>query len=259
MLSQNIKVMFTQKYIFFALLFSLLLSLVSCQTYDPLFQHDINQNTTAFENDIFSEPIIRVGDKITISIWGYEELGIGSVNSSFSSNEATGRWLVVDKTGEVNLPRVGRVRLEGYNIKEANYFLEKIYEKNGIKDPIVNLRVLSHFITLLGEVNTPGRYQIDNETVTIIELIGLAEGLTKYAKADEVRIMRKTENGEVQEVSINLMNFKSISEQNYALKPDDIIYIPPSKMKKFDTTLEKITPIAGVLTSVAVIFSVFFK
>lgn len=233
--------------------------MTSCKTYDPLFQHTIDQSIEAFPNDASSEPIIRVGDKITISIWGHENLSVGSINSSFSSNEATGRWLIIDKTGEVNLPRIGRVKLDGYNLKEANYYLERLYEQNGIKDPIVNVRVLSHFITLIGEVTTPGRYQIDNETITLVELIGKAEGLTKYAKADEVRIVRKSSTGEIQEVIVNLTTFSSITDNNYVLTPDDIIYIPPSKMKKFDNTLEKITPIVGVLTSVAVIFSVFFQ
>lgn len=244
------------KYCF--LLLSILI-LVGCETYDPLFQHRTGQNVGSFENNASSEPIIRIGDKITVSIWGHENLSIGSVNSPFSSNEETGRWLLVDKTGEVNLPRIGRVNLNGYNLKEANYFLEKLYERNGIKDPIVNVRVLSHFVTLIGEVNIPGRYQIDNETITLIELLGKAEGTTKYAKADEVHIIRKMTTGEVREVIIDLTDFSSLADNNYVLTPNDIIYIPPSKMKKIDTTLEKLTPIAGVLTSIAVIFSVFFQ
>lgn len=232
---------------------------MSCETYDPLFQHTDGQNINTFQNNASSEPIIRVGDKVTVSIWGHEDLSVGSVNSPFSSNEATGRWLIVDKTGEVNLPRIGRVKLDGYNLKEANYFLENLYERNGIKDPIVNVRILSHFVTLIGEVNIPGRYQIDNETITLIELIGEAEGVTKYAKADEVHIVRTAQNGEVQEVIVDLTDFSSIMENNYVLTPDDIIYIPPSKMKRVDNTLEKLTPLAGILTSIGVLYSVFFQ
>ncbi len=241
---------------FLAVLFS---SFCSCETYDPLFRVPANEVLSAFEKAPYQEPMIRFGDKITISVWGHEDLSIGSVNSTFSSNEATGRWLVIDKVGEVNLPRIGRVRLEGYNVKEANYFLERLYERAGIKEPIVNIRILSHFVTLLGEVNAPGRYQIDNEVITLIEMIGKAQGLTQYAKADEVRIIRKMTDGKVQEVQINLTSYQSLSTDNYILKPDDLIYIPPTQMKHIDKTVEKITPIAGILTSVAVIFSVFFK
>lgn len=231
--------------------------LISCQTYDPLFQHKENQVIPTFDNNASDEPIIRIGDKVTVSIWGHDDLSVGSVNSPFSSNEATGRWLIVDKTGEVNLPRIGRVKLDGYNLKEANYFLENLYERNGIKDPIVNIRVLSHYVTLLGEVNVPGRYQIDNETITLIELLGEAEGTTTYAKADEVHIIRKTLDGQTQEVVVDLTDFSSLSDNNYVLTPDDIVYIPPSKRKNIDTTLKNLTPIAGILTSIALVFSVF--
>lgn len=250
--------MFIGQYKKYTLILFLSVCFFSCETYDPLFRHNA-ASINSFENNASVEPIIRIGDKITVSIWGHDELSIGSINTPFSANEATGRWLIVDETGEVNLPRVGRVKIDGYNIKEVNYFLENIYAQNGLKDPIVNVRILSHYVTLLGEVESPGRYQIDNETITLIELIGKAEGITKYAKADEVRIMRKNVAGMVEEVRINLTDINSLAENNYILKPDDIIYIPPSKMKNFDTTLGKLTPIAGVLTSFAVIFSVFFQ
>jgi polysaccharide export outer membrane protein len=108
-------------------------------------------------------------------------------------------------------------------------------------------------------VISPGRYQIDNETITLIELLGKAEGITKYAKADEIRVIRKNKQGIMEEVRVDLTNINSLAQNNIILKPDDVIYIPPSKVKRFDTTLEKITPIAGVLTSLAIIFSVFFQ
>ncbi|MFT5834658.1 MAG: polysaccharide export outer membrane protein [Cognaticolwellia sp.] len=251
--------MLIDQYIKFTLFLFLTVCLFGCETYDPLFRHNPTQNIGAFKNDASMEPVIRRGDKITVSIWGHDELSVGSINSSFSANEATGRWLVVDETGEVNLPRVGRVNIASYNIKEANYLLESIYERNGIRDPVVNVRILSHYITLLGEVISPGRYQIDNETITLIELLGKAEGITKYAKADEIRVIRKNKQGIMEEVRVDLTNINSLAQNNIILKPDDVIYIPPSKVKRFDTTLEKITPIAGVLTSLAIIFSVFFQ
>jgi polysaccharide export outer membrane protein len=251
--------MLIDQYIKFTLFLFLTVCLFGCETYDPLFRHNPTQNIGAFKNDASMEPVIRRGDKITVSIWGHDELSVGSINSSFSANEATGRWLVVDETGEVNLPRVGRVNIASYNIKEANYLLESIYERNGIRDPVVNVRILSHYITLLGEVISPGRYQIDNETITLIELLGKAEGITKYAKADEIRVIRKNKQGITEEVRVDLTNINSLAQNNIILKPDDVIYIPPSKVKRFDTTLEKITPIAGVLTSLAIIFSVFFQ
>jgi polysaccharide export outer membrane protein len=229
----------------------------SCETYEPLFQANAAQKVKKFGTSQDAEPTIRIGDKVIVSVWGHDELSVGSINTPYTTNESTGRFVIVDETGEINLPRIGRVKLVGYSTKEATYFLERIYERNGIKAPIVNVRVLNHFITLLGEIKSPGRYQINNEPYTLIALIAQAQGLTEYAKADDIKIIRTLENGEKEEVTVNLMRFESLTEQNFILKPDDLVYIPPSKMKRFDIVLEKVTPIAGVLTSIAVIFSVF--
>ncbi len=245
-----------RKYLHITIIF-LLLSLCSCESYEPLFQKSEVQSVEQFGTKQESEPIIRIGDKMTVSVWGHDELSVGSINTPYSTNEATGRWIVVDETGEINLPRIGRIKVVGYSTKETTYFLERIYERNGIKAPIVNVRVLNHFITLLGEVKAPGRYQINNDPITLVTMIAQAQGLTEYAKSDEVKVIRTLENGTKEEVTVNLMKFESLLDQNFVLKPDDLIYIPPSKMKRFDIILGKLTPIAGVLTSVAVIFSVF--
>lgn len=229
-----------------------------CVTSDVLFQHPEGQAIPVFEPKPFEELVIQSGDKITISVWGFEDLSIGSVNSSFSSGDATGKWLIVDKLGEINLPRIGRIKITGYNLKEANYVLEKMYEQSGIKDPIINIRILNHYITVLGEVNAPGKYKIDNENIDLIQLLGDAKGLTKYAKTAEVKLIRKvgTQN---KEVIINLSDAAMLNGQNYQLKSNDIIYIPPKKSKRFDEMAQQATPIAGILTSIAVLFSVFLK
>ena len=229
----------------------------ACGTNKTLFQNKQGTTMLRFEVEAVQEPVIRQGDKITVSIYGHEELSVGSVNSSFSSNEATGRWLLVDKTGEVNLPKVGRIKLEGYNIKEANIVLEQLYAAH-INDPIINVKILSHYVTVLGEVNAKGRYRIDNEKVTLIQLLGMAEGLTKYAKAEEVKIIR-TENGKANEVNVDLTDFSTLQNQNFIIQPDDLIYIPPIKGKRFDEITEKALPIASILTSIAVLFSVFLQ
>lgn len=237
--------------------FSILLLCTSCGINRTLFQNKQGTSMLRFEVEAMQTPVIRKGDKITVSIYGHEDLSIGSVNSSFSSNEATGRWLFVDKTGEVNLPKIGRVKLEGYNIKEANILLEQLYATH-INDPIINVKVLSHYVTVLGEVNAKGRYRIDNEKITLIQLLGRAEGLTKYARAEAVKIMR-TENGNVNQVNIDLTDFSTLQNQNFVLQPDDLIYIPPMGGKRFDEITEKALPIASILTSIAVLFSVFFQ
>ncbi len=202
-----------------------------------------------------TEAVLRPGDKITMSIWGHDNLSIGSLNSPYSSSEATGRWVVLDKEGEVNLPKIGRVRLSGFNLKEAAYFLEKQYEQH-LQNPVVNVRVLNHYVTILGEVNRPGKYQIDSEKVTLLGLLGDAGGLTDYAQYDQVQLIRQHE-GQSLSLLVDLSTFDALTEGQTTLQPDDIVYIPAKGKKQSEEVLQRAVPIVSILTGVAVLISVF--
>lgn len=243
----------------FITLLTLGLFITSCSTTNPLFQTDKSLNTdasvAAFTN--VAEPVLKTGDKITMSIWGHEELSIGSVNSSFSSNQATGKWLTVNKEGEVNLPQLGIVKVSGLTTNEVSYYLQDQYSKT-LKDPIINVKVLNHTVTVLGEVNEPGIYNIDNEKLTLIQLIGLSKGLSPYAKNDQIEVIR-TVNDKTEKLNVNLRDLTGLAEKNIFLQPDDIVYVAPEKTKVSDTNLQKASVVASILTGLAVIYSVVIK
>lgn len=246
------------KYIWIPLC-SLVLLFSSCSSSTKLFESGkVSANQLAqFALRNPPAPVLSPGDKVIISIWGHDELSIGSINTQFTTVEETGRWVVLDNEGQVNLPKVGRVKLDGFNLKEAAYFLEQRY-KTHVKDPIINVRVLNHFITVLGEVNAPGKYLIDNEKITLVTLLGEAKGFTDYAKPRQVQLIREV-NGIVQNYEIDLTQIESLKNKNAVLQPGDIVYVPSEKNKQTDEFLTKAVPVASILTAVAVIYSVFKK
>ncbi len=244
--------------LFVAIIAMILIS--SCTTTQPLFQTEnfVSPTDSTFQQFInIAEPIIRPGDKITISIWGHENLSIGSVNSSFSSNVGTGKWLVLNEEGEANLPKIGRRKLSGLTINEANYSLQKEYGRI-LKDPIINIKVLNHFVTILGEVNSPGKYTIDNEQISLIQLIGLSSGFSPYAKNDQIEVIRNV-NGEAIKLQVSFRELTGLNQKNILLQPDDIVYVAPEKSKVSDDNLQKASIIAGILTGAAVIVSVLLR
>lgn len=231
--------------------------LSSCSTSNHLLNKEVPN--LLMDDKEWNEPVtvIQPGDKLTISIWGHEELSIGSVNSSFSSNEGTGRWVMVDPNGALNLPKVGRLTIAGYSISEANYFLEQAYGKI-LKDPIINVRVLNHYITVLGEVKEPGRYKLENDHMRLTDVIGEAGGMTDHALSKSVRVFRQN-NGKEMGRNIDLQNFTSFNQQNVVLRRDDLVYIPPKKSKAFNGKIGKVAAVAGVLSSAAVLITVLKK
>ncbi len=244
---------------FLLVFFPFVLVLTSCSRPTTLFNESNPLLTETILPPVENEkdPVLSPGDKLTISIWGHESLSIGSVNSIYNSNEETGKWIVIDDEGIVNLPKIGRVRISGYTTKEANFFLEQQYAKH-IKDPVINVKILNHYVTVLGEVQRPGKYKIDNEKVSLIQMLGEAQGMTDYAKEDGIRLIREEVTGS-KNYKIDLSKAENFHRQNLVLQPNDVIYVIPKKGKETGQKAAKAAPFVGIITGIAVLFSVFLK
>jgi len=246
-----------RRLIFAAIVFSLL---SACSSQQTLFSTEINEvdNYKILQTHFHQQdPILKPGDKITLSIWGHEDLSIGSVNSKFSSNKETGKWIAIDHLGEVNLPKLGRIKIAGYNLKEVNYLLEEQYSTY-LKDPIVNVRTVNHYVTVIGEVNSPGKYALDNEKVNLVQILGQAKGLGDYSNNKRIKVIREV-NGQAIELLVDMTDIIATTEYNITLQSKDIVYVEPSKEKAEDSFLKKVTPVASLITGGAVLLSVLLK
>ena len=62
---------------------------------------------SAFLFDPNYQYIIRKDDKVNISVWGQEDISVGSVYGIYNSNEVYGKWLLVDANGCIEVPKIG--------------------------------------------------------------------------------------------------------------------------------------------------------
>lgn len=213
---------------------------------------DLQKQVMASEDH---EHIIQMDDKITISVWGHDELGVGSSFSVYSSTLEQGKFISIDKSGEITLPLIGKVKLEGLTAREADLYIRQLYSKY-VKNPIVYLRVLSHSVTVLGEVNAPGNYLIDKQQKSLLELIGDAGGFSKYANKQRIKILRKDPEGRLEEIKVDLTEIETLYTQDLALRSRDIIYVPERRSKEIESVVTgKVVPIVGILGSLALVYS----
>jgi polysaccharide export outer membrane protein len=193
------------------------------------------------------EKVLMPDDKLTLSIWGHDELSVGSIHTIYNVQEEQGKWLMINTDGEVVLPQAGRVKLQGLTIAEATKVIQQLYAKT-IKDPQVTLRLLNNQITVLGEVQKPGVYVFSTDNVRLVYVLGRASGLTDYAKTTNIRIVRQ-----------NIVFESDLTNINYnttIVMPGDVVYIPPSGKKGFDRFANKLIPLASFLTALALIYSI---
>lgn len=218
----------------------------SCNRY-TLYQNNAAQGTSAASAGEPSERILSPGDKVSLSIWGHDDLSIGSIHTVYNSNEDAGKWLMIDDKGEVNLPQVGKFKIEGLTISKAEEKLVALYSEF-IQKPILNLRLLSNQVTVLGEVQRPGNYIFHTDEARMVDIIGKASGFTDYAKTTEIKIIRGTET--------IVVNLTSSSANETMVFPRDVIYIPPGRNKAFDRVAAKLIPLASLLTALALVYNV---
>ncbi len=85
-------------------------------------------------------------------------------------------------------------------------------------------------IYVIGEVHKSGGFTVrEQEIVSVLQVLSLAEGLLRTAGPEHARILRRSGPGpEKQEIPVNVKNILAGKEADVVLKPNDILFIPNS-------------------------------
>ena len=228
-----------------------LMLLVSCKTYNVLEEEQASRNMQDFSYDPNYEYRIRKDDKITLSVWGQDDLSVGSVYGIYNSNEVYGKWLLVDINGNIEIPKLGTTPVVGKSLPELKEEI-KTKLKKWLVNPIVDVKVLNKEIAVMGEVRNPAVIQVDKDQNTLLELVSKAGGFEMYANLKSIKILRQ-EGENVRVTNIDLTKMKDVPNQNILLHPGDYIIVPSKKSKDFDKRISTIIPFATVTSAAAIL------
>jgi len=237
----------------------LLIGFSSCVPHKKItYFNDIREGS---EGDInFQEP-----PEITLQPNDVVEIDINSVSKetneyfikagSAVDKEYSGNTYQLSANGSVILPLIGQIALNDQTPEEAEKTIRDAALKY-LQSPTVNVRLVSFQITILGEVNNPGVYNISDSKATILEALGYAGDLTIYGKRDNVLLIRNDKD-EKKYMRFNLNQSDILSSNQFYLKNNDVLYIEPSKGKSSaDDNAYRILPlIISTLTFVTVLIS----
>jgi len=85
----------------------------------------------------------------------------------------------------------------------------------------------------VGAVNKAGGFLMkNNESITVLQVIALSEGLSRYAKKNGVRIIRTSAEGERQEIPLDVGRILDGKAEDVALRARDILFVPDSGGKR---------------------------
>jgi polysaccharide export outer membrane protein len=193
--------------------------------------------------------------EVDISSTSEEAALFFSKSGSNIDRKYSGNTYQVAADGTIELPLIGPVVIADKTAPEAAELL-RTKLLSYLREPTVNVRLVSFQITVLGEVEEPGVYDVPDAEITVLEALGYAGDLTIYGKRDNILIMRNT-NGVKEYFRVNLSNTDFIESNQYYLHNHDVVYVQPSKGKtSADDNAYRILPLLlSSLTFIAVIIS----
>lgn len=135
----------------------------------------------------------------------------------------------LDDKGEVSLPLLAPIKLQGLTTTEAKEAVRKGYSQDYLKNPVISVSVTDYGrskISVLGQVKSPGVYTYaSNEDLNALQAIAMAGGYTRYGQPRKIVIKRVTD---AQEHIIRLDGEAMAEKQNTKLQqilPGDIITV----------------------------------
>jgi polysaccharide export outer membrane protein len=159
---------------------------------------------------------------------------------------------VIDKNGEINLPVVGKIKIEGLTVEQAQTAIQEKVDQY-IQGAVVSCKMLNYKVSILGEVNRPGTYTFYQPCVSLFQVLAAAGDLTYYGNREKVKIIRKTKTEDIV-YTVDLRNVDILQDKNMYLQPDDVVYVEPNKNTKTLSTLN--IPLSTISNSLVVLTSV---
>lgn len=160
----------------------------------------------------------------------------------------------VDDAGTIELPYAGKFIVAGKTLNQIKEELD-IAIKSFITDAVVTVKMINNYVSIIGEVQNPGKYPIYKNRLNIFQALAMAGDLDKYSNRQKIQIIRQTPDGNtVKEFS--LKDRSIIGSQFFYVMPNDVIYAPPMKGRFFQMEAFPYSVILSTITTFVLLWNV---
>jgi polysaccharide export outer membrane protein len=143
---------------------------------------------------------------------------------------------LVDRNGEIDYPVLGKLKVEGLTSFELQGMLT---EKLGqyVSKPVVNVSLSNNRIKVLGEVRSPGVYQMgDEKRYSVLDAIAYAGDVLLSGDKTTVKLLRENaERGEIESAVLDLTSTDLFASPYFYLQQNDIVIVEPNDTRKRDS------------------------
>jgi polysaccharide export outer membrane protein len=143
----------------------------------------------------------------------------------------------IDARGRVNMPLLGEIVIGGMTVVEAQSVIENAYKEGRfLRNPQVTVSVEEYApreVSISGAIRSPGRYSLPIEsTLTVVELVTKAGGVTDIGKGTAVTVTRFLPDGTKKVYTVDVDSVikgkkdTKTDESSLVLQPGDNVYVP---------------------------------
>ena len=222
-------------------------------------------NSIEYQNERSLSYKIQPGDNLYIrAINMLDEKNSGALNGESSRNYMSSEASIylhsytVNKEGFIDYPLIGLVQVKNLTVEETKYKLEKELAKF-LKETSIMVKLSNFDLTVIGEVQRPGKFRVYQSEINIFEALSLAGNLSSFANNSKVKLIRQTDKGS-EVISLNIGKADILSSPYYYLKPNDIIYVEPLRLKRWGFTSFPYSTVLSIislgLTSYTLVYNI---
>jgi polysaccharide export outer membrane protein len=171
-------------------------------------------NALAEKSDSYQDSYqIQPGDVLDVSVWQEENLQ---------------KQALVRPDGGMSFPLAGDMQVGGKTVSDVQKLITE-HLKKYIPDPVVTVSTLKldgNKVYVIGKVTRPGEFPV-NRYVDVIQALSMAGGMTPYASANKIEILRR-EHGKQRSIPFRYGDIEKGEdlEQNIILQSGDVVLVP---------------------------------
>lgn len=253
--------------IIYLLVLVLVFSIItSCVTQSKVeYLQDKNKSIKAFREAELTDYLLKPHDELFVQISSLDDLTANIFQST--GNQRSGIYATstpysaslnsytVDREGYIQLPVIGNILVRNKTISQVSLILRDSLS-HILHEPVVTMKLVNRYVSVLGEVRSPGHFPYSQEKISILDALGLAGDITDYGDRNKVILIRN-ENNENIRINLNLTNSEILSSDNYIIHPNDIIYVKPLRNKFWGMRQFPFSVVFSTITTGLLIYNIF--
>jgi polysaccharide export outer membrane protein len=222
----------------FVLLTVILIALLlqSCATKkDILYLQDLDSyNNSAVT---YASTTVQPNDILNIIVSDLNPLVAAPFNNSSGAGQQMSTEMMllsgylVTPEGTITMPILNEINISGLTSREVEVKIKsRLVQEGYLVDPSVQVRVINNRFTILGEVQLPGIKPFTEQSISLLDAIGMAGDLTYAGVRKDIKLIRELD-GKRLIYHIDLTTASWMSNPEYRIRQNDVIMVTPNKLK----------------------------